>query len=143
MSNSIINLLNQKGYYPIDVDDEIIIKIDSLLENPKLKVELCDRKLVWTERKSRFKYNMKLLLLTKPDGWIIDETRYIYLGKDVKLSFIYKKIYDFIERENIKYLDRNSNFQNDKYENSDDDEFSERNIMRDLENGEGYKHGLD
>ena len=143
MSNSIINLLNQKGYYPIDVDDEIIIKIDSLLENPKLKVELCDRKLVWTERKSRFKYNMKLLLFTKPDGWIIDETRYIYLGKDVKLSFIYKKIYDFIERKNIKYLDRNSNFQNDKYENSDDDEFSERNIMRDLENGEGYKHGLD
>jgi hypothetical protein len=140
MNNSIINLLNQNGYYPTDVDEEIIIKIDSLLENPRLRVELCDRKLVWVEKKSRFKYNMKLLLL---DGWIIDEKRYINLGKDVKLSFIHKQIYDFIERENIKFLDQNSNLENERDENPDDDEFSERNIMRDLENGEGYKHGLD
>lgn len=151
MKKSIINILTKHGYNPIDSNNESIInEIDSILENPALNIEMCDSKLLWKRKRNGFKYNLKIILYTKPKGWIIDEERFVNMGNPLELAFIHKMLLDFLKRNNLKY-EGNSHVNiateiSDNYwgdNNYDDDSFSEKNIMRDLQKGDGYKHGLD
>jgi hypothetical protein len=141
MKVSIIELLNKNNFNTNHFNDETLVKkIDLMLENQSLKVELCDSKFVWKRKKNNFKYNMRLTLFTKPNGYVIDEERFVYLSPDSsELSFIHDMINDFINRKNLKYL-KNRKPDLDTHE---DDPFSEKNIMKDLSKGEGYNHGLD
>lgn len=150
MKHSIINLLSENGYTIKNIDDtDLIKKINTLLENPNLKIEMCNFKYVW-KRKNGFKYNLKLILFTKPSGWIVDEERFVNMGnEDIDLTFIYNMIVDFINRKNLKYFKNGNKVSTSNNNNllssndTDEDPYSERSIMKDLENGEGYKHGLD
>jgi hypothetical protein len=142
---TIIQLLNNHGYNPKDINNESLInEIDSILENPHLSIEICNKGQVWMDKKTKFRYNLKLILYTKPKGWIIDEKKFVYMGNPIELSFIHKMLNEFIKGENKKFGGNEYSKKSfDDNNVNDDDSFSEKNIMRDLERGEGYKHGLD
>lgn len=139
MKRSILKILNSKEFstFHYKDEDEIIKRIDELLENNKnLTFELCNHGQAWMNKRRRFKYNMKIQIM---NGLIIKEETYVYLSRNYSMYFLATIIEKMLSGKIKKYNDLQTP-SNDDY---DEDPFSERSIMRDLMRGEGYKHGLD
>jgi hypothetical protein len=138
MKDSIISLLTKHGYSTEESkNDPYITEIDKLMENPYLKIEVCKKGYEWKRKNSSFTYNMKFILFTTPNGFIIDKKGVLsFRTEPLSVYHIYKSLIDFLSSKNLRFRNKQDSY-------SVEDPYSERNVMRDLERGDGYKHGLD
>lgn len=140
MNRSILEMLRAEGYdtSKYDSDNPAVIKINEMLKNEHLGVYICDSKMVWV-RKNGYQYNMKLLMCQDTNRIFIDRKRFVYMEKELNLYSVSNIIESFILN---RYQEDYYRYHRKSYD-IDNDSFSERNIMRDLERGEGEKHGFD
>jgi hypothetical protein len=138
MERSIIKLFENQGRCFNEYDVEVVNRIDNLINNKLLGIEISPKGKVWTT-KNRFQCNVILTLHKDENHIFVDEKRFVYV-RDNDFVFFEKVLKSFLFGEEKKY--DKSSFQNDKSDVDGEDE-SEQTIMRDLEKGEGYKHGLD
>ena len=138
MERSIIKLFESQGRFFTEYDIDVVNRIDTLINNKLLGIEISPKGKVWTT-KDRFQCNVILTLYKDENHIWVDEKRYVYVRHN-DFVFFEKVLKSFLIGEERKF--DKSSFENNK---SDDDgeDVSEQTIMRDLEKGEGHKHGLD
>jgi hypothetical protein len=137
MKDSIISLLTKHGYSTEESKNDPYIKeIDKLMENPYLKIEVCKKGYEWKRKNGSLTYNMKFTLYTTPNGFIVDKQGFLsFRTEPISVYHIYKSLNEFLSNKNLKFRTNQDSY-------SVEDPYSERNIMRDLERGDGDKHGL-